>query len=346
MKEDELEKLVGFVESVMADGGSFVEGMQVAATAVLDDGLERIAAVLQGVHDNYDTDLMRALIEAEVERWADDFRHGRRAYDLADPELVVERAFRNMARYGPLTDLLADDDVWEVQVNAPSSVFVRRHQGLSGYHDEVFHDDAHVLRTLTKLLDDAASVLPVHDVSHPGIVLGAELAAGAEMTGRRMAVLGALAAALGLLIWGLTQRHWYLVEMGALFVGLTVVMAAIGRLGIDRTAATFGRGAAELTTTALMIGVARAIQVVLDRGGVVDTIVHGISLPLQALPSGLAAVGMLVVQSVTNLFIPSGSGQAYVTMPIMAPLADLLGLTRQTAGESILVKIIGDFGSR
>ena len=100
---------------------------------------------------------LRVLIEAEVERWGDDFRHGRRAYDLADPALVVERAIRNMARYGPLTDLLADDDVWEVQVNAPASVFVRRHQGLSGYHDEVFHDDEHVLRTLTKLLDDASS---------------------------------------------------------------------------------------------------------------------------------------------------------------------------------------------
>ncbi len=100
---------------------------------------------------------LRALIEAEVERWDDDFRHGRRAHDLADPGLVVERAFRNMARYGPLTALLADDDVWEIQVNSPVSLFVRRHQGISGYHDEVFHDDEHVLRTLTKLLDDASS---------------------------------------------------------------------------------------------------------------------------------------------------------------------------------------------
>src|SRR6187200_1530966 len=77
---------------------------------------------------------LRALIEAEVERWDDDFRHGRRAHDLADPALVVERAFRNMARYGPLTALLADDDVWEIQVNSPDSLFVRRHQGVSGYH--------------------------------------------------------------------------------------------------------------------------------------------------------------------------------------------------------------------
>jgi uncharacterized ion transporter superfamily protein YfcC len=82
---------------------------------------------------------------------------------------------------------------------------------------------------------------------------------------------------------------------------------------------------------AILIGVARAIQVVLDEGGVVDTMVYGISVPIQELPSAISAVGMFFVQSVLNFFIPSGSGQAYVTMPIMAPLADLVGVTRQTA---------------
>jgi Flp pilus assembly CpaF family ATPase len=100
---------------------------------------------------------LRALIADEVARWNDDHRRGRRAFALPDPELVVDRAFRNLARYGPLTALLADEDVWEVMVNAPDAVFVRRHRGPSGYHDEVFHDDDHVVRVLTKLLDDASS---------------------------------------------------------------------------------------------------------------------------------------------------------------------------------------------
>ena len=152
-----------------------------------------------------------------------------------------------------------------------------------------------------------------------------------EMTGRHRAVLAALGIALAVLIYGLSRWHWYLVEMGALFVGLAIVIAAIARLSPDRTAATFGKGAAELTVTALMIGVARAIQVVLDDGGVVDTIVHGLSVPLQELPATVAAGGMMVVQSLFNFFIPSGSGQAYVTMPIMAPLADLVEVSRQTA---------------
>jgi pilus assembly protein CpaF len=100
---------------------------------------------------------LRALIADEVARWNDDHRRGRRAVELPDPATVAERAFRNLARYGPLTPLLDDDDVWEIMVNAPTAIFVRRHRGPSGYHDEVFHDDDHVVRTLTKLLDDAST---------------------------------------------------------------------------------------------------------------------------------------------------------------------------------------------
>jgi pilus assembly protein CpaF len=101
-------------------------------------------------------DKLRALIADEVARWSLDHRRGLHPYDLSDPDLVAERAYRNLAGYGPLEPLLDDDDVWEVMVNAPDSIFVKRHRGRSGYHDEVFHDDEHVIRTLTKILDDAA----------------------------------------------------------------------------------------------------------------------------------------------------------------------------------------------
>ena len=100
---------------------------------------------------------LRRLIDDEVARWSDDFQRGLRAFDLADPDLVAERASRNLLGYGPLEPLLADDDVWEIMINAPDAIFVKRHKGPSGYHDEVFHDDDHVLRTLTKIIDDASS---------------------------------------------------------------------------------------------------------------------------------------------------------------------------------------------
>ncbi len=102
-------------------------------------------------------DKLRTLIEDEVARWSLDHRRGLRPFDLAEPALVAERAYRNLAGYGPLQPLLDDDDVWEIMINAPDQIFAKRHSGSSGYHDEVFHDDDHVLRTLTKILDDAST---------------------------------------------------------------------------------------------------------------------------------------------------------------------------------------------
>ncbi|MGH9273906.1 MAG: CpaF family protein [Acidimicrobiales bacterium] len=102
-------------------------------------------------------DKLRVLIADEVARWSLDHRRGSRPFDLAEPDLVAERAFRNLAGYGPLGPLLDDDDVWEIMINAPDQVFAKRHRGRSGYHDEVFHDDEHVIRTLTKILDDASA---------------------------------------------------------------------------------------------------------------------------------------------------------------------------------------------
>lgn len=100
---------------------------------------------------------LRALIDDVVGEWVDSHRRGHRDQPLADPDALSERAFRNLARYGPLTELLADDDVWEIMVNAPDEIFVRRHSGGSSFHHEVFHDDDHVSRTLTKLLEDSAA---------------------------------------------------------------------------------------------------------------------------------------------------------------------------------------------
>ena len=102
-------------------------------------------------------DKLRGLIDEAISAWSDDHRRGRRSFDLPDPGGVARRAFRNLARYGPLTELLDDDDVWEVMVNAPDAIFVRRHSSGSHFHDEVFHDEDHVVRTLTKLLDDSSS---------------------------------------------------------------------------------------------------------------------------------------------------------------------------------------------
>jgi len=117
---------------------------------------ERAKAIALDVTVPSGVDTLRSLIADEVAAWSADHARGKRPFDLADPAGVAERVYRNVAEYGPLTPLLADDDVWEIMVNSPSEIFVKRHRGTSGYHHEGFHDDDHVVRTLTKVLDDAS----------------------------------------------------------------------------------------------------------------------------------------------------------------------------------------------
>jgi pilus assembly protein CpaF len=99
---------------------------------------------------------LESLVRQFVERWRIDYERGDRDVPIADPDTTIERAVRNIAGYGPLEPLLSDDDVYEIMINSPSAIFVKRHSRPSGYHDEIFHDDDHVVRTLTKILDDAS----------------------------------------------------------------------------------------------------------------------------------------------------------------------------------------------
>ena len=185
----------------------------------------------------------------------------------------------------------------------------------------------HLLRYAARVRRDPGRSL-VADVDYS---VGFERPAGVRFTGRRAAVVAILAGGIGLFVYGVAARGWYLVELSAVFLGIGLLAALVGRLGPNAAARAFLDGAGEMTATALLIGFARTIEVVLSDARVIDTIIHGLATPLGALPAHAAAVGMLAVQTICNLFIPSGSGQAYVTMPIMAPVADLTGVTRQAA---------------
>lgn len=137
--------------------------------------------------------------------------------------------------------------------------------------------------------------------------------------------------ALGLIVYGISAWHWYLTELGAVFFGLTVLVVIVNRINPSEAAKVFGIGASELTLTALLIGFARSIALLLEDGQVLHTIVNSLAIPLQKTGPELASVGMYMIQSAMNFFIPSGSGQAYVTMPLMSPIADLTGVSRQIA---------------
>ena len=185
----------------------------------------------------------------------------------------------------------------------------------------------HILRYAARLRSDPASSL----VAGVNYSTGFDLPADVGFTARRLAVVLVFAGGIGVFVYGVAVLGWYLTELSAVFLGIGLIAAAAGGLGPDPAARAFLRGAGEMTATALLIGFARTIEVVLSDARVIDTIVNGLAGSLAALPAHAAALGMLGVQTVCNLFIPSGSGQAYVTMPIMAPLADVTGVTRQTA---------------
>lgn len=155
-----------------------------------------------------------------------------------------------------------------------------------------------------------------------------------KITIRHWLILVVTLAALVLIVYGISELSgwgWYLVELGGVFLALTILVAVIGKLSADKTAREFAHGATELTVTALLIGFARSIALILEDGVVMHTIVNALASPLEMVGPEMGSVGMYVIQSLINFFIPSGSGQAYVTMPLMTPIADIAGISRQIA---------------
>lgn len=136
---------------------------------------------------------------------------------------------------------------------------------------------------------------------------------------------------LGSMLVGIFAYKWYINEISGIFLAIAVITGIIARFSPTKIVETFCAGAAAVTRGALLIGFARAIQVLLDDGGISDTIINALATPLTQLPVIISTLLMSVVHGIINLFIPSGSGQAMATMPIMIPLSDLIGMTRQVA---------------
>ncbi|MCS0616710.1 YfcC family protein [Massilia kyonggiensis] len=152
-----------------------------------------------------------------------------------------------------------------------------------------------------------------------------------RMTGRHKAVLAIFALSLAAMVVGVVKFDWYIDEIAALFLSMAIVVGIVGRLGPDNWVAAFMQGAKDLAPTALVIAIARGTMILARDAHIIDTMLHGLMPLVQSSHPVFAAQKMYLIQSVINFFIHSGTGQAALTMPIMAPLADLVGVTRQTA---------------
>ncbi|OWZ84406.1 YfcC family protein [Natranaerobius trueperi] len=145
------------------------------------------------------------------------------------------------------------------------------------------------------------------------------------------AVLITVIIGFSTMIFGVFQHGWYINEISSIFLATGIIAGLVGSLGMNGVANKFVDGARELTLGALVVGVARGILVVMEDGQIIDTIIYSAGVTLETMPRVLAANGMFAFQWILNIFIPSGSGQAATTMPIMTPIADLADVSRQTA---------------
>ncbi len=185
----------------------------------------------------------------------------------------------------------------------------------------------HVYAYARKILKDPSASL-VADVDYS---VGFETPKDVHLNRARILILVIFVVGLVFFVYGVNRWEWYITELNTIFLAIGLLAAIISRMSPNKASRSFIRGAAEMTGAALLIGFARAIQVVLQEGQIIDTIIHSIASTLEGTGPYVFAAGMLVVQTICNFFIPSGSGQAYVTMPIMSPLATLTHVPQQVA---------------
>jgi uncharacterized ion transporter superfamily protein YfcC len=182
-----------------------------------------------------------------------------------------------------------------------------------------------------KRLDKDPSVSPVYQLDQERDLDKMKVEESVTFDSPRKFILVAFALALILLVYGVNAWEWYILEISGLFLGLGLVAAVIARLPVNEAARSFTDGARDMVYAGLVIALSRGILIIASEGNIIDTILFQLSALVEDFPAVVSVEIMFLVQSLLNFFLPSGSGQAALTMPIMAPLSDLLGITRQTA---------------
>jgi uncharacterized ion transporter superfamily protein YfcC len=151
----------------------------------------------------------------------------------------------------------------------------------------------------------------------------------ARLSLKTTAILGIVATTFFVLIIGILQYNWGFNEMSAEFFAMGILIGIIGGLGINGTAEAYIEGFKAVTFASIIIGLSSSISIILEKGFIIDSIIYGLFTPLQYLPKSISAIAMLYSQALLHIVVPSYSGQAILTMPILAPLSDLIGLSRQ-----------------
>lgn len=160
-----------------------------------------------------------------------------------------------------------------------------------------------------------------------------------DFTKSRKIVVSIFATTIVLLIIGSTLWEWYIYEISALFLGSAILTAIVYGMSTNDLIDSFLVGSKEMLSAALVIAFSKGIIIIATEGEIIDTILFAVSKAMEGFPTIISAEIMFIVQSLINVIVPSGSGQAALTMPIMSPLCDIIGLTRQTG---VLIFQMGD----
>lgn len=142
-------------------------------------------------------------------------------------------------------------------------------------------------------------------------------------------ILLLVALTFAIMIYGLGNWSWDYNEMSAIFFAMGLVSGIIGKLGVNGTAKAYSEGFSEMVFAGIIVGLARSIYLILQEGQIIDTIIFALFNPLENLPLGISAIGMMLSQAILHIPVPSTSGQAVLTMPLLTPIADLIGMSRQ-----------------
>lgn len=143
-------------------------------------------------------------------------------------------------------------------------------------------------------------------------------------------VLLAFGATMLLLVFGVLKYDWYITEIGGLFFGLAIVAAICAKMSVSQATGAFYDGVRSMAEICFLLALATSIIIIAENGHILDTCLNYMAGVISHLPSVLASWAAFVMQAIINFFIPSGSGKAVLTMPLLAPLSDLIGISRQT----------------
>lgn len=150
-----------------------------------------------------------------------------------------------------------------------------------------------------------------------------------SLSARTSIILLLVVVTFALMVYGILQWDWDYNQMSAAFLVMGIICGLIGKLGLNGTARAYAGGFQEMAFAAVVVGLARSLYLILEEGKIIDTIVFGLFNPLQDLPVMVSAIGMTTAQAILHIPVPSSSGQAVLTMPLLTPLADLIGMSRQ-----------------